>query len=534
MKFRIQHSDIKETKMAAYQDKLDGMQARLAAAQKAFKMYKAKDKDPKNKKGMYSSYLSAKSEIDGLKKRIATEKAKRAEENAKSKKAKTPEKEFAGVKFSKEAAAKRLLSAKRPTTKAERAKTLPVPKAPAKEPKVKNRKAELAAAREAKKGFSAEQTKGFSDKTGMTDAEAAFAGVVLGGGVGGAAFKAFMKIAGMNKVYDWFTTSAKKPTVAAVKDKIQKEVPKNSQDKLPTKFKPTKLDKKEAVVVPKKEAKPPQLRKPKEKPGTALVPVKTKLPAKPGTSVVPKAKRPPQGAPQITLKSEPAPVKAPKKLGPPSSKASVPPSPKQVRTGGGNRYKWHGENIAKAAIIPTIIPRGTEKEEVKDEPSGVGIEGIQDRTDQMGGEAPRIKPIKKKELISEPRLGRMLGLRRSKKEIDRDVAITDALEAGNYDKVAELEKEYGPASVKKSLTQRTKDYTPEQIEAMLHPDVKGSASETLKKLYDSIEHSDEDTEYMSEKPGMNMGGKVKKYKKKKKPVKMTKVYSNQPRKPSRA
>jgi hypothetical protein len=101
--------------MAAYEKTLDGMKDRLAKAQKAFNStYKAKDKvkpDKKNKTGMYSSYLAAKSEIDGLKERIAKEKVKIAAKSPKSKKE----------------VAEGLLSVKRPTTKAEKAKTLPVP-----------------------------------------------------------------------------------------------------------------------------------------------------------------------------------------------------------------------------------------------------------------------------------------------------------------------------------------------------------------------------------------------------------------------
>ena len=494
--------------MVAYSDKLDGMKARLATAQKNFKStFTAKDKDPKNKRGMHASYTSAKSAIDSLKKRIAIEEAKRAEESAKSKKAKTPKEVAEG-----------LLSVKRPTTKAEKAKTLPVPPAPAKKPKVTNRKAELAAAREAEKGFSAEQTKGFSDKKGMTDAEANFAAVVIGTGATGAAFRLLMKIGGMEKVYDWFTTSGKKPTVAAVKDKIEKVVPKNSHDKLPVKFRPKP---------PKKVEKPPQLRKPKEKPGTALVPANLKLPAKPGTSVVPKAQRPPQGAPQ--LKHGPVPGAAPKKLAPPPP-PPPPPAPKRLRTGG-------GKNIPKAAIIPPMIPRGTEKEEVASPEAGPPIPYLTDIDAGVRPEKP--EKIEKKEQISESAFGRMLGLRRSAREIERDVAITKALDAGNYDKVAELEKQYGKAPVKKSLTQRTKDYTPEQIEAMLHPDVKGSALETLKKLYAGIESSEDtssDPVLADQDQYYKHGGRVKSKKKKKKskPRKVSKVYVNQPRKPSRA
>ena len=457
--------------MVAYANRLDGMKDRLESASKAFKKYKKKDKDPDGS-GMYASYTAAKAEIDGLKERIAKEEAKIAAKPSKSKTGKT--------------------SQSTPVSKASNA----------------------AAAREAQKGFSAEKTKGKSNKTGMTDAESTFAGFLLGGGVGGAAFKAFMKIAGMNKVYDWFTTSGKKPTVAAVKDKIQKEVPKNSQDKLPTKFKPTKLDKKEAVVVPKKEAKPPQLRKPEKKPGKALVPVKPKLPAKPGTSVVPKAKRPPQGAPQM-LKSEPVPVKAPKRL-PPPPPSSKPTNPALL--------------AAAASAVGTATPASSEEVGADErEVVGSGIEGILSRTDQMGGEAPRAK--KKKELIAEASFGRMLGLRRSKKEIERDVAITKALDAGNYDKVAELEKQYGKAPVEKSLTQRTKDYTPEQIEQMLAPEVSGSPIKDLKELLSGI-----GTKNTSSNPRdkYKHGGTVKAKKKKAKTVKVSKVYSNQTRKPSRA
>ena len=504
--------------MVAYSDKLDGMKARLVKAQKAFKVYKKKDKDPDGS-GMYASYKAAKKEIDGLKKRIATE-----EEATKWDRRRVAERPK-----SKKEVAEGLLSVKRPTTKAEKAKTKKASPGPAKKSKTDSRKVQLAAAREAEKGFSAETEKAKTQRTqtGMTDNEATFAGVVLGGGVGGAAFKALMKIAGMKKVYDWFTTSGKKPTVAAVKDKIEKVVPKTSQDKLPVNLKPKPVPKKEPgtalVPVPKKVEKPPQLRKPKEKPGKALVPVKTKPPVKPGTSVVPKAQRPPQGAPQ--LKHGPVPGTATKKLAPP-------PAPKQVRTGGGNGYKWHGENIAKAAIIPTMIQRGTEKEEVDSPEAGPPISYL---TDIDSGVRP--EKIEKKEQISEPAFGRMLGLRRSAREIERDVAITKALDAGNYDKVAELEKQYGKAPVEKSLTQRTKDYSPEQIEAMLHPDVKGSALETLKKLYAGIEPSEDtssDPRIGDQDQQYKHGGKVKSKKKKSKPRKVSKTYSNQPRKPSRA
>jgi hypothetical protein len=142
------------------------------------------------------------------------------------------------------------------------------------------------------------------------------------------------------------------------------------------------------------------------------------------------------------------------------------------------------------------------------------------------------------EQIAEPGFGRMLGLRRSAREIERDVAITEALDAGDYDKVAELEKHYGPAPVEDSLTQRTKDYTPEQIEAMLSPEVSGSTIDDLKELFSGFGEGTEDT---SSNPRLadqdqyyKHGGKVKSKKKKSKPRKVSKAYSNQTRKPSRA
>ena len=135
------------------------------------------------------------------------------------------------------------------------------------------------------------------------------------------------------------------------------------------------------------------------------------------------------------------------------------------------------------------------------------------------------------EQIAEPGFGRMLGLRRSAEEIERDVAITEALDAGDYDKVAALEKQYGSSDWKESLTQRTKDYTPEQIEAMLSPDVSGSPLDELQELFSNVEPSTEDSEYMSL---MNKGGRVKPKKKKKKSSKTSKSYSNKTRKPSRA
>ena len=137
------------------------------------------------------------------------------------------------------------------------------------------------------------------------------------------------------------------------------------------------------------------------------------------------------------------------------------------------------------------------------------------------------------EQIAEPGFGRMLGLRRSGKEIERDVAITEALDAGDYDRVAALEKQYGSSDWKESLTQRTKDYTPEQIEAMLSPDVSGSPLDELQGLLGDVEPVNEDSEYMSL---MNKGGRVKPKKKKKtkKSSKTFKSYSNKTRKPSRA
>ena len=136
------------------------------------------------------------------------------------------------------------------------------------------------------------------------------------------------------------------------------------------------------------------------------------------------------------------------------------------------------------------------------------------------------------ELIAEPGFGRMLGLRRSASEIDRDVAISDALEAGDYDRVAELEKEYGSSDWTESLTQRTKDYTPEQIDAMLDPEVSEGSTNVLQDIFEGfdVEPSKEDASYGSL---LNKGGRVKKKKSKKKPNKMTKVYSNKTRKPTR-
>ena len=137
------------------------------------------------------------------------------------------------------------------------------------------------------------------------------------------------------------------------------------------------------------------------------------------------------------------------------------------------------------------------------------------------------------EQIAEPGFGRMLGLRRSAEEIERDVAITEALDAGDYDRVATLEKESGPSDWTDSLTQRTSDYTPEQIEAMLSPDVSGSPLDELQGLLGDVEPVNEDSEYMSL---MNKGGRVKPKKKKKtkKSSKTSKSYSNKTRKPSRA
>ena len=144
-------------------------------------------------------------------------------------------------------------------------------------------------------------------------------------------------------------------------------------------------------------------------------------------------------------------------------------------------------------------------------------------------DTPLVSP---EERIAEPGLGRMLGLRRSAEEIERDVAITEALDAGDYDRVAALEKQYGSSDWKESLTQRTKDYTPEQIEAMLSPDVSGSPLDVVQELFGDVEPSTEDSEYMSL---MNKGGRVKpKKKKRKKSSKVSKSYSNKTRKPSRA
>ena len=149
----------------------------------------------------------------------------------------------------------------------------------------------------------------------------------------------------------------------------------------------------------------------------------------------------------------------------------------------------------------------------------------------MPSDAPIDETIE--EQIAEPGFGRMLGLRRSAEEIERDVAITEALDAGDYDRVATLEKESGPSDWTDSLTQRTRDYTPEQIEAMLSPDVSGSPLDELQGLLGDVEPVNEDSEYMSL---MNKGGRVKPKKKKKtkKSSKTSKSYSNKTRKPSRA
>lgn len=142
-----------------------------------------------------------------------------------------------------------------------------------------------------------------------------------------------------------------------------------------------------------------------------------------------------------------------------------------------------------------------------------------------------------RELISEPGFGRMLGLRRSSREIERDVAITKALDAGNYDKVAELEKQYGSSDWKDSLTQRTKDYSSEQIEAMLSPEVSGSPVDELKGLFSGFEATEDtssDPRTEDQDQYYKHGGTVKSKKKKSKPRKVSKAYSNQTRKPSRA
>jgi hypothetical protein len=202
--------------MAAYEKTLDGMKDRLAKAQKAFNStYKAKDKvkpDKKNKTGMYSSYLAAKSEIDGLKERIAKEKVKIAAKSPKSKKE----------------VAEGLLSVKRPTTKAEKAKTLPVPPPSASKRKpryllTEAAKASRAAGEEARKGFSAEQTKGFSDKTGTTDAESIFASFLVGGGIATGILKTLMKVKGIGDVVRWFKELKNEPSLPTVIKQIEKK-----------------------------------------------------------------------------------------------------------------------------------------------------------------------------------------------------------------------------------------------------------------------------------------------------------------------
>ena len=138
--------------------------------------------------------------------------------------------------------------------------------------------------------------------------------------------------------------------------------------------------------------------------------------------------------------------------------------------------------------------------------------------------------------IAEPAFGRMLGLRRSAEEIERDVAITEALDAGNYDRVAELEKQYGSAPVEDSLTYRTKDYTPEEIDAALAQD-SGSVLEDLQSLIGDIEHGTDSDSDLIAGANYNSGGTVaKKPRKKKKKANSgsSKKYTTQPRKPSRA
>jgi len=138
--------------------------------------------------------------------------------------------------------------------------------------------------------------------------------------------------------------------------------------------------------------------------------------------------------------------------------------------------------------------------------------------------------------IAEPAFGRMLGLRRSAEEIERDVAITEALDAGNYDRVAELEKQYGSAPVEDSLTYRTKDYTPEEIDAALAQD-SGSVLEDLQSLIGDIEHGTDSDSDLIAGANYNSGGTVaKKPRKKKKKANSgsSKSYTTQPRKPSRA
>ena len=150
-------------------------------------------------------------------------------------------------------------------------------------------------------------------------------------------------------------------------------------------------------------------------------------------------------------------------------------------------------------------------------------------------------------IIAEPAFGRMLGLRRSAEEIERDVAITEALDAGNYDRVAELEKQYNsvpaedslfPGSLvdENSLTYRTRNYTDEEIDAALAQD-SGSVLEDLQSLIGDIEHGTDSDSDLIAGANYNSGGTVaKKPRKKKKKANSgsSKKYTTQPRKPSRA
>jgi len=148
-------------------------------------------------------------------------------------------------------------------------------------------------------------------------------------------------------------------------------------------------------------------------------------------------------------------------------------------------------------------------------------------------------------IIAEPAFGRMLGLRRSAEEIERDVAITEALDAGNYDRVAELEKQYnsvpaedsfGSLVDENSLTYRTRNYTPEEIDAALAQD-SGSVLEDLQSLIGDIEHGTDSDSDLIAGANYNSGGTVaKKPRKKKKKANSgsSKNYTTQPRKPSRA
>jgi|TARA_R110002020_G_C16304809_1_gene773366 hypothetical protein len=142
--------------------------------------------------------------------------------------------------------------------------------------------------------------------------------------------------------------------------------------------------------------------------------------------------------------------------------------------------------------------------------------------------------------IAEGWLGRNLfGMRRSAREIERDVAITEALESDDperLERVAELEAKYGPAPVEESLTYRTRDKTPEEIEAMLAPDTSGPV-EAIQELvggfggFGDLEPSEDTSSNPRSRPSFKKGGRVKAKKKK---SSTSKSYTNKTRKPTRA